>query len=51
MKTLILLCLSFCLFACTNQKIIEAKAKHQAATGDRINNAQKNTNGLFDELK
>jgi len=51
MKKLILLFLSLCAFACVDQKALEAKAKHQAETGSRINDAQKNTDGLFDELK
>ena len=51
MKKLILLIIPICLFACIDQKAIEAKAKHQANTGNRINNAQQNTESLFDELK
>ncbi len=37
--------------SCANQEAIRAKAKHQAETGSRINNAQQNTDGLFDEMK
>ena len=51
MKKLILFFLSLCLFACVDQKAIGAKAKHQAETGSRINDAQKNTDRLFDELR
>ena len=55
MKKLIILISLISLFACGNQKEMEAranqKARHQAETGDRVNEAQKNTDGLFDELK
>ena len=51
MKKLILLLFFIPLFSCINQKAIDAKAKHQAETGSRINNAQQNTDSLFDEMK
>ena len=56
MRKSILLFLSLFLFSCSNQKAIDAKlndlkAKRQAETGSRINDAQKNTDALFDELK
>jgi hypothetical protein len=50
MKKLLLIISLFSLFACTNQKAIDAKAKHQAETGARINDASHDTNGLFDEM-
>lgn len=51
MKKLILLISLISIFSCTNQKAIDAKAKHQAETGGRINDASKNTGGLFDEMQ
>ncbi len=51
MKKLILLISLLSIFSCTDQKAIDAKAKHQAETGSRINNAQKDTDGLFDDMK
>ncbi|MCE3255422.1 MAG: hypothetical protein K0R25_916 [Rickettsiaceae bacterium] len=50
MKKLILLVTLASLFSCFNQKEIEARAKHQAETGNRVNEAHKNTGGLFEEL-
>lgn len=50
MKKIILL-ISFVMIAsCSNQKALEAKAKHQAETGNRLNQSQKNTDKLFDEM-
>jgi hypothetical protein len=51
MKNLILLISLISIFSCTNQKAIDAKAKRQAETGSRINNAQHNTDGLFNEMQ
>lgn len=49
MKHLIILSLIF-LASCSNQKALEAKARHQAESGDRLNKSQQNTDKLFDEL-
>jgi hypothetical protein len=51
MKKFFLLISLICLSSCVNQKLIEAKANHQAKTGDRLNKAQQNTEGLFDEMQ
>jgi len=55
MKNLILLTSLIFVFSCTNQKAIDAKAKekarHQAETGSRINNAKQNTDSLFNEMQ
>ena len=51
MKKLILLISLISIFSCTNQKAIDAKARHQAETGSRINDASKDTGGLFDEMQ
>jgi hypothetical protein len=51
MKKFLTIALIFALSSCASYgKILEQKAKHQANTGNRINEAQKNTNSLFDEL-
>lgn len=50
MKKLILLFSLMLVVSCVNQKDIDAKAKHQAETGGRINDATKNTESLFDEM-
>jgi hypothetical protein len=51
MKKLLLLISLISICSCVDQKAIDAKAKHQAETGSRINNASENTNSLFDEMK
>ncbi|MES2677078.1 MAG: hypothetical protein V4612_02015 [Pseudomonadota bacterium] len=55
MKKLILLISLISTVSCTNQKAIDAKARekarHQAETGSRINDASKDTGGLFDEMQ
>jgi hypothetical protein len=51
MRNIIILLSIILIASCTNQDAIRAKAKHQAETGSRINNAQKDTDGLFDEIK
>ena len=55
MKKLIPLLALLTIISCANQKAIEAKAaakaKHQAETGSRLNESQKNTSGLFDEMQ
>ncbi|MFT5703121.1 MAG: putative lipoprotein YajG [Rickettsiales bacterium] len=51
MKKIIILVSIFLLSSCINQKEIEAKARYQAETGSRINEASKNTESLFDEMK
>jgi hypothetical protein len=50
MKKFIFLLSLISIFSCVDQNAINVKAKHQAETGGRINNAQQNTQGLFDEL-
>jgi hypothetical protein len=55
MKKIILLISLFSIFSCANRQEIEAKAaakaRYQAETGQRINEASKNTESLFDEIK
>ena len=51
MRKLILLISLIFIVSCVDQKAIDAKAKHQAETGSRINDASKNTGGLFDEIQ
>jgi hypothetical protein len=55
MKKIILLISLFSIFSCTSQQEIEAKAaakaRYQEETGSRINEASKNTERLFDEIK
>jgi hypothetical protein len=50
MKNFISLILFIFLASCANQKALEAKAKHQAESGNRLNQSQQNTESLFDEL-
>jgi len=51
-KLIILLFLITTTTACSsNEKALEAKAKHQAETGNRLNESQKNTDGLFKNLE
>jgi hypothetical protein len=50
MKNFILLISLIFLASCSGQKALEAKARHQAQTGDRLNQSQQNTENLFDEL-
>ena len=51
MKKNIIFILFICIVsACSNQKALDAKAKHQAESGNRINESQKNTDGLFKEM-
>ena len=51
MRKLILLICLISINSCTNQKAIDAKVKHQAETGKRINDANKDTAGIFDEMQ
>ena len=55
MKKLILLISLFSIFSCTNGKEIEAKAaakaRYQAETGSRINEASQDVDSLLDEIK
>lgn len=50
MKKIIFLISLITIASCSNQKAIEAKAKHRAETGSRINKAQGDTDKLFDEM-
>lgn len=50
MKNIIFLISLIFLASCSNQKALEAKAKHQAETGDRLNKSQHDTDKLFDEI-
>lgn len=50
MKNIIILLSIILISACVNQEAMNAKAKHQAETGSRINNAQSDTNSLFNEM-
>ncbi|MFT6077400.1 MAG: hypothetical protein ACJA02_000483 [Myxococcota bacterium] len=55
MKKIILLISLFSILACANGQEIEAKAavkaRYQAETGSRINEASKDVDSLFDEIK
>ncbi len=51
MKKLIIIMFLTTLFSCVDKKAIEAKVKYQAETGSRINNAQHDTDDLFNEMK
>lgn len=50
MKKIILLISCLIIVSCANEEALEAKAKHQAETGNRLNQSQKNTQNLFDEM-
>ncbi|MFT6106029.1 MAG: hypothetical protein ACJA0S_000980 [Rickettsiales bacterium] len=51
MKKIILIIALFSIFSCTSRQEIAAKAQYQAETGSRINEASRNTESLFDEMK
>lgn len=52
MKKLIILSFLIALASCiSNEKVLEAKAKHQSESGNRLNESQKNTDGLFKDLE
>ena len=51
MKNILLLLSLILISSCINQKAIDAKHKHQAETGSRINNAQHDTDSLFNEME
>lgn len=51
MKKLIPLFLLIILTACSTPKDDSSKAKHQAETGSRLNDAQKDTDGLFKDME
>lgn len=52
MKKLIILSFLITLVSCSsNEKALEAKTKHQRETGNRLNESQKNTDGLFKDLE
>ncbi|MFT6332446.1 MAG: hypothetical protein ACJAW3_000783 [Lentimonas sp.] len=54
MKKILILILLTSFASCVDKDAIEAKerqkAKHQAETSTRLNESQKNTEGLFDEM-
>lgn len=45
-----ILILTLFLLACSSKAEQEAKARHQAETGARLNESQKNTESLFKEM-
>ena len=52
MKKLIILSLLITAISCSaNEKALQAKAKHQSESGNRLNESQKNTDGLFKDLE
>ena len=52
MKKLIILSFLITTISCSsNEKALEAKAKHQSETGSRLNESQKNTDSLFKDLE
>ena len=51
MNKFLILALTLFLFSCSSKIEQEKKAKHQAETGARINDAQKNTDSLFKEMQ
>ena len=50
MKKLLILISLIALASCVNKSKLEAEARHRSATSDRLNEAQKNTESLFDEM-
>ena len=52
MKKLIILSFLISLVSCSSkEKALEAKVRHQNETGSRLNESQKNTDGLFKDLE
>ncbi len=50
MKKFSILILSLILSSCYQKSIAEEKARHQAQSGERLNESQKNTDPLFKEI-
>jgi hypothetical protein len=51
MNKFLILALTLFLFSCASKTEMEQKARHQSETGARINDAQKDTDSLFQEMK